>query len=128
MPYTAEISRANPTCFVFVLDQSGSMAETIAGSTETKAAFLADVVNRTLQDLVIRCAKGEEVRNYFYVATLGYGSTVGSRFAGSLSGRTLVPISDVAEYPLRVESRTKKVPDGAGGLVEQTVRFPVWVD
>ena len=27
MPYTAEISRANPTCFLFLIDQSGSMAD-----------------------------------------------------------------------------------------------------
>jgi hypothetical protein len=26
MPYTAEISRANPSCFLFLIDQSGSMA------------------------------------------------------------------------------------------------------
>ena len=34
--YTAEISRANPSCFVFLIDQSGSMAEPIAGSVEGK--------------------------------------------------------------------------------------------
>jgi len=28
MPYTAQISRLNPTCFLFLIDQSGSMADT----------------------------------------------------------------------------------------------------
>ncbi len=27
MAYAAEISRNNPTCFLFLIDQSGSMAE-----------------------------------------------------------------------------------------------------
>ena len=27
MPYTAEISRANPSCFLFLIDQSGSMQD-----------------------------------------------------------------------------------------------------
>jgi hypothetical protein len=27
MAYTAEISRANPTCFVFLIDQSASMQD-----------------------------------------------------------------------------------------------------
>ena len=27
MPYAAELSRTNPTCFVFLIDQSSSMAE-----------------------------------------------------------------------------------------------------
>ena len=31
MPYTAEISRNNPTCFVFLLDHSGSMADNFGG-------------------------------------------------------------------------------------------------
>jgi len=31
MPYSAEISRTNPTCFVFVLDHSGSMGDVFGG-------------------------------------------------------------------------------------------------
>ena len=131
MPYTAEISRANPTCFVFVLDQSGSMTEPFGGTegvSQSKADFLADVTNKTLHDLVLRCAKTEEIRNYYYVALIGYGGEVGSAYAGALAGKDLVPISDVANSPARVETRPKKVPDGAGGLVDQNVRFPTWVD
>jgi hypothetical protein len=40
----------------------------------------------------------------------------------------MVPISDIADAPARVEERTKKVDDGAGGLVDQTVKFPIWFD
>ncbi len=130
MPYSAEISRSNPTCFLFLLDQSGSMNDPFGGGEAQlrKADFLADVANRTLHDLVIRCTKAEEIRNYYYVSIVGYGGAVGSGFAGALAGRTLVPISEVGEYPARLENRAKKVPDGAGGLVEQTIRFPIWID
>ena len=31
MPYTADISRANPACFLFLIDQSGSMTGTLTG-------------------------------------------------------------------------------------------------
>ena len=31
MAYSAEISRVNPTCFLFLIDQSGSMAECWGG-------------------------------------------------------------------------------------------------
>ena len=31
MPYSAEISRANPTCFLFLIDRSKSMAGPISG-------------------------------------------------------------------------------------------------
>lgn len=37
MPYSEEISRLNPTCFIFLLDQSGSMAEPFGESGLRKA-------------------------------------------------------------------------------------------
>jgi len=131
MPYSAEINRTNPTCFVILLDQSGSMSDSFGGTDASlrKADFLADVVNRTLHDLVIRCTKPEEIRAYYHVALMGYGgSGVTTCFSGALAGKGLVPINEVGELPARVEDRAKKVPDGAGGLVEQKVKFPVWVD
>jgi hypothetical protein len=133
MPYSAEISRANPTCLVVLLDQSGSMGDPFGGGEAQlrKADFLADVANRTLHDLVIRCTKAEEIRDYYYVSIIGYGVTGGavtSAFEGQLAGRTLVKISDVGEYPARLDDRKKKVPDGAGGLVEQAVKFPIWIN
>ena len=30
--------------------------------------------------------------------------------------------------PLRIDMKTKRVSDGAGGLVEQNIKFPVWFD
>ncbi len=130
MAYGAEISRGNPTCFIFLLDQSGSMADSFGGEqTVRKADFVADAVNRTLHDLVIRCTKTEEVRNYYQIAVIGYGGEVKSALTGSLAGKMLVPISELADSPARVERRTKKVPDGAGGIIETANRlaFPVWV-
>jgi hypothetical protein len=95
-----------------------------------KADTLADVVNRTLHDLVIRCTKSEEIRNYYDVAILGYGAStelpVSSAFGAD--GEVIKKISEIAEHPLRLEDRARKVPDGAGGLVEQTVRFPIWIE
>ena len=31
MPYTTDVSRANPACFLFLIDQSGSMELALAG-------------------------------------------------------------------------------------------------
>ncbi len=132
MPYTAEISRTNPTYFIFILDQSGSMLDSFGGEVGEKglrkADFLADVVNRTLHDLVMRCTKPEEVRNYYHISIIGYGNGVGPAFGGALAGREIVPIAEVADNPVRVETRMKKTSDGAGGLVDQAVKFPIWVD
>ncbi|MFN3334513.1 MAG: vWA domain-containing protein [Caldilinea sp.] len=130
MPYQAEISRSNPSCFLFLIDQSGSMEDPFAGgdSSRRKADLLADAINRLLQNLVIKCAKEEGIRDYFHVGVIGYGAKVGPALGGQLAGRELVPISDIGNLPARIEERKKKVEDGAGGLVEQTIRFPIWFD
>lgn len=129
MPYTAEINRAKPTAFCFLIDQSGSMDDAWGlDSGKRKCDAVADAINRLLATLVLRCAKGEDVRDYFQVAVIAYGGAVRSGFGGGLSGRQFVPISEVADNPLRVETRSRKEDDGAGGLIERSVRFPVWFE
>ena len=126
--YSAQITRANPTCIVLLIDQSGSMSDPFSGdSSRKKADFVAEVVNHTLHDLVIRCTKTEEVRNYYHVAVIGYGRLVGTCFSAELGARQMVPIAQVADYPLQVKSSYKRVSDGAGGWVEIPVRYPVWI-
>ena len=128
MPYQAEISRDNPTCFLFVIDQSGSMDERTE-SEKSKAQFVADVLNKTLYTLVTNCSKADGVRNYFDVGVIAYGgSEVGSGFGGALSGNIIHPIGAIGDKPLRVEERAKKVDDGAGGIIEQKTKFPIWFD
>lgn len=129
MAYSAEISRNNPSCFLFVIDQSGSMSDNYVTVGKPKSQALADVINRMLQQLVIKCAKSEGVRDYYNVGVIGYGANgVGSAFSERLSGLDLVPISEIANNPARIEERNKKVPDGAGGLVDTSVKFPIWFD
>jgi len=127
--YAAEISRANPTCFVFLVDQSRSMEDRIGGGEQRKDQVVADAINRLLTELAIKCAKEEGVRDYFHISVIGYGGRMaGPALGGALADRDLVPLSEVAAAPARLETRTKKIPDGAGGLVSQEIKFPIWVD
>ena len=127
--YTAELSRANPTCMIFLIDQSSSMGEPFGAQPEKpKAEGVADGINRLLQNLVLKCAKGDGIRDYFHVGVIGYGGRVTWALGGKLAGHKLVPISVIANNPLKVEQRTRKMDDGAGGLVEQKFKFPVWFE
>jgi hypothetical protein len=128
MTYSAEISRANPMCFLFLIDQSGSMDRPIQGAGRKKADVVADALNRLLQTLVYRCARGEEILDRYFIGVIGYSDRVALALGGDLAGRGLVPVSEIGNHPLRIETRTKKVDDGAGGVLEQTVKFPVWVE
>src|SRR5580692_5659832 len=124
MAFTAEISRTNPTCLLFLIDQSSSMDGPFAGQVgKKKSEGVADAINRLLQNLVLKCAKSDGVRDYFHIGVLGYGRDVKSVLTGSSETQVLMPISPIANSPLRVEQRKRMVDDGAGGLVEQTFRF-----
>jgi len=106
------------------------MADPFGGAEagKRKADGVADAINRLLQNLVIKCSHGEDIYYRFDVGFLSYGANVGPALGGALAGRELVPISEIGVNTLRIEERTKKVDDGAGGLVDQNVKFPIWFD
>lgn len=120
MSYEAEISREHPTCFLFIIDQSGSMDERAEGG-RSKSEFLADVLNKTIYTLVTTCTKGiNDIRGYFEVGVVAYSeNTVKPGFGGSLSGKYIHSIKTISGSPLRVEDRKKKVDDGAGGVIAE---------
>ena len=128
MTYAAEISRANPTCFLFLIDQSASMKEPIGGGDVPmqKAEAVADAINRLLSELSIKCAKEDGVRDYFHVGVIGYGSSVGPIFEGALAGRDLVPLSEVAATPARLEERVRPIGSRGGSKANQPIKFPTW--
>ena len=132
----AEISRSNPTCFLFLVDQSGSMGKPWGKElNKTKAEGVADVLNRLIYTLIDRCSRGMEIWDYYHLGVIGYGGDrqdpnyVGLGFPSeSLAGNVLWPVSQIGQHPLRIEQRTKRVSDGAGGLVDQQIDFPIWFD
>ena len=128
MTYSAAISRTNPTAFLFLVDQSGSMGNRMS-SEKTKAQFVADSLNRTLANLITRCTKAEGTRDYFEIGVIGYGGNgVYNGFGSITNSSILCKISTLEANPLRIEERKKKMDDGAGGIVEQAIKFPVWVE
>lgn len=124
--YSAEISRRNPTAFVFLIDQSGSMSNTIQfnGKTMKLAEAAAIVINETLLNMVAACEKQNEVRHYFDVAVIGYGQSDQADFVweGNLKGRDWVgshELSDNYAFMLNKPTRTRK-----GEVKELSV--PAW--
>lgn len=90
LPYETEISRRNPAAFFFVIDQSPSMGDPIAGSAKSKASMLCTVINRVINELCVRNQEGDEVLSRFEIALIGYGnetygqSKIGSAFDGKM--------------------------------------------
>ena len=132
MPYTADISRANPACFLFLIDQSGSMELALAGQPgQRKMDQAALALNNILNAISLRCSQGMEIRDYFQIGVISYNTdstgraTVRSAFTGTSPDDPFLLISQVVDLA-EVEDRQVREPDGAGGLVEVTRKVPVW--
>lgn len=128
MSYEQQISRNSPTAFLFLVDQSGSMSDKMS-SGKSKAEFVSDVLNNTIKSLILKCSKSDGVRDYFEIGVIGYGHNfVGNSLSPDLQDKLIQPISRIEQAPLRVEERKKRMDDGAGGLFEVDVKFPVWFE
>jgi hypothetical protein len=132
MPYSQQIQRTHPTFILFLVDQSASMNDPFGGSETggSKSKEVGLAMNRLLHNLVLRCSKDEGVMRYFDIAVIGYSSTYGVRsiLSGALAEREIVGIDEIANHPMRLIDIQRKLPDGAGGLVEVNMRMPLWFD
>ena len=133
MPYTADISRNNPGCFLFLLDQSGSMEDALGGQPGMlKMDGAADAVNRVLDAISQRCSQGMDIRDYFDIGIITYstdisGNTIlGSALPDTTPEQPFLSVSQVVDAA-EVEEKQVKEPDGAGGIVEVTRKVPVWL-
>lgn len=130
MTYTRRPETRNPGCFLFLLDLSASMNDYWI-STHTKSEGLSLIINRILFNMILRNTERNIVKNRFEVGVIGYGhneENIEGVLGGALSGKNLVTLSDIANNPVRFVTRKIKVPDGAGGIIEQIVEHPVWIE
>ena len=133
MPYEADISRNNPGCFLFLVDQSGSMKDSLAGQpNSTKIDGAADAVNRVLDAISQRCSQGMDISDYFHVGIITYttdnaGNTqLETPLPGATPEQPFLSISQVVDAAELKEKQVKES-DGAGGLVEVTRKFREWL-
>jgi hypothetical protein len=115
--YQEQLSSSKPGLIVIVIDQSGSMSDSYANSN--KAEFAALAVNRVIAEIITACTSGDEIKDRCYVAVVGYGTGVNIMF--------LEKISELAKNTNTVTLK-KKVPDGAGGLVQIDELMRVFVN
>ncbi|MET7455812.1 vWA domain-containing protein [Streptomyces sp. NPDC005574] len=127
--YEAEISRANPACIVFLIDQSSSMRATMPSTTQSKQMAVADAINSMLRELIIRCGRGiDEIWDFFHVSVIGYGAAVGPALGGPLAGQDLVAASALAQGRIRTErlTHTDVLPDGTS--TTHVAEMPIWLE
>ncbi len=122
---------------IFLLDQSGSMADTFdrsrAGSGSRKSDIVALILNQFLYKLIAtnmttRLDGTTEIKLQAEITVLGYADTgVRPALFGTLANKLLASLEDLHMHPGDVVMRKRREIDNEGQMVEQTVPFPVWV-
>lgn len=112
-------SSATPGLLIILVDQSGSMMKPYDGE-DSRTQFAAKAVNRVINTIIQKNFDGKQPKNRCFITVIGYDAEVKKLTSGFLQ--------KLEENPLRVEEVTKKVSDGAGGLVEIKVKMPIWIE
>lgn len=129
--YSSRVTRNNPTAIVIMIDQSGSMNE-LFHLQKSKAEAVAEIVNSFLEELLDRCMKENEVRDYFEILIVGYGhkpkqgEIVSFSWEGNLKGCSWIKVSKLKENILKIDSHEeiKRLPFGE---VKTTVTKKIWI-
>lgn len=112
-------SSATPGLLIILVDQSGSMMKPYDGN-DSRTVFAAKAVNRVINTIIQKNFDGKAPKNRCFITVIGYDVEVKKLASGFLQ--------QLDSNPLRIEEVTKKVSDGAGGLVEIKTKMPIWIE
>ena len=120
-PYTAQITRSTPTAFIFLIDQSASMNRRTVynGETMTLSEAVARIVNTQIKELISRCVKSNEIRNYYDIAVIGYGENAYSAWNGRLEGRDFVSPNELNDNPYKRITTKKEIITRRGTITKE---------
>lgn len=130
-PYSASIMRQNPTAFVFLIDQSGSMGEPThyRGQPCSKAEAVAQIVNQTLLELLLRSQKGDEIRHYYDVALIGYGgaATANVLWPSTWANQPFLSPAELVQATTREEESVveRRIRDR---VIRTVDKRPIWLE
>ena len=110
--YQAEISRSNPALILFLFDCSYSMSEKYGDTGISKGEYLARVCNEAIDQVILSCEKGDELRAYFEIGIIGYGGTP----------KQLLPIDTVINL---ANNPTKMITSEIDGV---KIERPIWIE
>lgn len=101
---------ADPGLFIFTVDQSVDMRVDYSGF-KNRSEIAADLVNRSIYQIISTNYSGHAPRSRCYITVLGYAAQAKVLCEGWLM--------DLCESPKRIEQMRHKIPDGEGGLIDR---------
>jgi hypothetical protein len=112
------IGTHQPGLLIISIDQSQSMTDPYEGTSKQDFAALA--ANRCIYEIMNACRSGEIIKDRCHIGVIGYGQNTDLL----LGGRP----SELEKEKKRMQVLKKKVPDGAGGLVEIEQKLPIYIE
>lgn len=103
MTYSKPITREYPSCLLFIIDQSASMAQPFAGTTMKKDQAVADIVNRLIDVIGLKCTNGTTIRHYFDIGIIKYSDQAVSQFLDEESKPYFRSIGWIYENPINLD-------------------------
>lgn len=102
------ISSTNPCLLVYLIDQSSSMRSQFGNASHSIAFEVSEAINDIIYEVGLRCiGSAGEIKNRFEIAIIGYGKnqeTSQSAWEGQLSGKWVVSIKNIFDYPIGHEN------------------------
>lgn len=127
--YTSRISRNNPTAFVILIDQSGSMEELTSynGEQMPKSEAVTLIVNALLTEIINRSTREDGVRDYFDIAVYGYhGETVASLLPETKGDfMALGKLADNVRRNVELK-KERRLPDGSSAV--SVISQKIWIE
>jgi hypothetical protein len=133
-PYSQEISRATPACFLFLLDQSLSMEEPLGGTGAPKCEELSTAINGWIDNMIIKASGDKGIRDWMEIGVVGYHTDdqgnpiIKSALDEGLASDGFLPISRFNESPRLVEKMQQVYDAESGEFSSFPTSVRVWID
>jgi uncharacterized protein YegL len=115
--FSRVFDQSNPGLILFLLDQSSSMKEGVAG--RPKSHIAATAINQTIETLIERCRRGATIIDKAYIGVIGYGAETRYELINSIAA--------LNESFIRIETQDTEV-STPSGLRTLAVEHKIWVE
>ena len=117
------------SCFIFIVDQSDTMSEPAnENPSQTRAQALADVINRYIGDFITLKRQQKARLENCYLGMVGYGDKIKPLMPGDNGNVFLASMDEIERNCRHFDTRIRKTIDGSGAVVEEPVKFPIWLE
>lgn len=126
--FIGKTKQVAPSCCIYLLDRSSEMGASVSKSSgKTWADVIAEILNRHFRDRVLNTIEQNVDPTCYEVGFIAYGNGSCNGFPGKLEGKYLVNIQELAENPLRIDTRSIKK-SIKGKFIEEHMVFPIWLE